>query len=631
MYCRLNFEKKKKKKMPRGNKDNSSNMQRNSRSNGNLKKFKGSLKQEAQLTCSPNQTDPSYGSISLEINDVGYQSMESELRFMDTSEEIKEIDVEEKQESSQKHVSKIQKKDKINKVTKSKGKTKNVDNICKNTLTHDMDKIKTSSRSFSSSPFGNNKNSTNKSIGENVEKEGEKPYLGPYLLKKARNVISLGDNPKRAFELALRAKTSFESCAIKKQSLDYAMCLHLLASIYCNAYQYKEAIPLLESSIEVPNIELGTNHALAKFVGYMRLGDIYAIMSQMEKAITFYKTALHIQTNVLGAKDPRVGETCRYVAEAYIQAFEFDEAENLCKMALNIRQVNGCPSSIKEAADRRLLGLIYDSKGDYNASLEQYDLATMALRYDGLELEIATVNCNIGDAYLGLAQYEEAILCYKKALSTFISSKGKNHSSVAAVLVRLGELYNNVGKFGESNSYIESALEIYSKETITTCDNVEDVSNGLIALAAIYEPMNELDHALNLLQHALELQNKEATQKSKIAGIEAQIGVINYILGNYIDSYTFLKSSVCKFEHIGKKKSSIYAITINQLGIVCVQLHKIGEAAELFDEAKSILEIEYGLFHPDTLGVCSNLAGTYDALGRFVYFSYVLELHFLYF
>ncbi|CAO2836387.1 unnamed protein product [Amaranthus hypochondriacus] len=475
-----------------------------------------------------------------------------------------------------------------------------------------LKKLKTSSRSFSSSLSGNNKNSKNKSIGENVEKEEEKPYLGPYLLKKARNVISFGDNPKRALELALRAKTSFESCAIKNQSLDYVMCLHLLASIYCNANQYQEAIPLLESSIEVPNIDLGKNHALAKFVGYMRLGDIYAIMSQIEKAITFYKIGLQIQTNVLGDKDPRVGETCRYVAEAYIQAFEFDEAENLCKMALNIRQVNGCPSSIKEAADRRLLGLIYDSKGDYNASLEQYGLAITALRYDGVELEIASVNCNIGDAYLGLGQYEEAILCYKKALSTFTSSKGKNHSSVAAVFVRLGELYNNVGKFGESKSYIESALEIYS----TTCDNVEDVSNGLIALAAIYVSMNEFDRALNLLQQALELGDKEATQKSKIAGIEAQIGVINYILGNYIDSYTFLKSSMYKFEHIGKKKSSIYAITLNQLGIVCVQLHKIGEAAELFDEAKSILQIEYGLFHPDTLGVCSNLAGTYDALGR---------------
>ncbi|XP_058223036.1 protein KINESIN LIGHT CHAIN-RELATED 3-like [Rhododendron vialii] len=43
---------------------------------------------------------------------------------------------------------------------------------------------------------------------------------------------------------------------------------------------------------------------------------------------------------------------------------------------------------------------------------------------------------------------------------------------------------------------------------------------------------------------------------------------------------------------------------------------EINEAAELFQEARSIFDSEYGPYHPNTLGVYSNLAGTYDALGR---------------
>jgi hypothetical protein len=53
------------------------------------------------------------------------------------------------------------------------------------------------------------------------------------------------------------------------------------------------------------------------------------------------------------------------------------------------------------------------------------------------------------------------------------------------------------------------------------------------------------------------------------------------------------------------------------MGLACVQLFKIDEAAELFEEARGILETECGPCHQDTLGVYSNLAATYDAMGRY--------------
>jgi len=55
---------------------------------------------------------------------------------------------------------------------------------------------------------------------------------------------------------------------------------------------------------------------------------------------------------------------------------------------------------------------------------------------------------------------------------------------------------------------------------------------------------------------------------------------------------------------------------LNQMGLACVQRYAINEAADLFEEARSILEEVSGQYHPDTLAVYSNLAGTYDAMGR---------------
>ncbi|KAI9078041.1 hypothetical protein K1719_039966 [Acacia pycnantha] len=442
----------------------------------------------------------------------------------------------------------------------------------------------------------------------------DNPDLGPFLLKQTRDMISSGENPQKALDLALRAVRSFEMCADGKPNLEMVMCLHVLATIYYNLGQYNEAIPVLERSIDIPVLEDGQEHALAKFAGCMQLGDTYAMMGQIENSILLYTAGLEIQRQVLGETDPRFGETCRYVAEAHVQALQFDEAEKLCQMALDIHRGNGSPASPEEAADRRLMGLICDSKGDFESALEHYVLASMAMAANGQDVEVASVDCSIGDAYLSLARYDEAIFSYQKALTVFKSAKGENHPTVALVYVRLADLYNKIGKFKESKSYCENALRIFGKPNPGFPS--EEIASGLIDVAAIYQSMNDVEQGLKLLKKALKKYGNSPGQQSTIAGIEAQMGVMYYMMGNYSDSYNVFKSAIDKFRASGEKKSALFGIALNQMGLACVQRYAINEAADLFEEAKGILEKEYGPYHHDTLGVYSNLAGTYDAMGR---------------
>uniref|UniRef100_A0A803QJA7 Kinesin light chain n=1 Tax=Cannabis sativa TaxID=3483 RepID=A0A803QJA7_CANSA len=444
--------------------------------------------------------------------------------------------------------------------------------------------------------------------------EMDNPELGPFLLKQAKDMISSGENSQKVLEVALQALRLFEKYSNEKPSLDQVMCLHVLAAIYCNLGRYDEAIPVLERSIEIPVLEDGQDHALAKFAGCMQLGDTYAMMGQIENSILLYTAGLEIQRQVLGEKDPRLGETCRYVAEAQVQAMQFDEAEKLCQMALDIHRENGSPSSLEEAADRRLMGLICDSKGEYEAALEHYVLASMAMASNGQEIDVALIDRSIGDAYLSLARYDEAIFAYQKALTVFKSSKGDNHPTVASVFVRLADLYNKIGKFRESKSHCENALKIYTKPNHGI--PLEEIASGLIDVSAIYQSMNELEQAVKLLKKALKMFGDAPGQQNTIAGIEAQMGVMYYMMGNYSDSYSTFKSSVSKFRASAETKSALFGIALNQMGLACVQRYSINEAAELFEEARNILEKEYGPFHPETLGVYSNLAGTYDAMGR---------------
>lgn len=440
------------------------------------------------------------------------------------------------------------------------------------------------------------------------------PDLGPFLLKQARDLISSGDSPNRALDCALRAAKSFERCSDGKPCLELVMSLHVAAAVYCNIGKFEEAIPVLERSIEIPVMEEGQEHALAKFGGYMQLGDTYAMLGQLENSTHCYKLGLEVQRQVIGEMDPRVAETCRYLAEAHVQALQFDEAEKYCQLALDIHREKGEPASLEEAADRRLMGLICDTKGDHEGALEHLVLASMAMVANGQEMEVASVDCSIGDTYLSLSRYDEAVFAYQKALTVFKTTKGENHPSVASVFVRLAELYNKTGKLRESKSYCENALRIYGKPSPGIAPEV--TASGLTDVSAIYESMNEPEQALKLLQKALKIYGNGPGQQNTIAGIEAQMGVMYYMIGNYSDSYTSFKSAITKLRASGEKKSSFFGIALNQMGLACVQRYAINEAADLFEEARNVLEQEYGPYHPDTLGVYSNLAGTYDAMGR---------------
>ncbi|KNA23332.1 hypothetical protein SOVF_025720 [Spinacia oleracea] len=443
----------------------------------------------------------------------------------------------------------------------------------------------------------------------------DNPDLGPFLLKLARDTIASGDGPVKALDFAVRASRSFERCAVEGEpNLDLAMSLHVVAAIYCSLGRFDEAIPVLERAIEVPELSRGTDHALAAFSGYMQLGDTHSMLGQIDKSIECYKDGLKIQIQTLGDSDPRVAETCRYLAEAHVQTMQFDEAEKLCKQTLDIHRAHSAPASLEEAADRRLMALILEAKADYESALEHLVLASMAMIANGQENEVASIDVGIGNIYQSLCRFDEAVFSYQKALTVFKSSKGENHPSVASVFVRLADLYYKTGKLRESKSYCENALRIYNKPVPGTSQ--EEISSGLSDIAAVYESVNEPEEALRLLERALKLLEDKAGQQNTIAGLEARMGVMYYLIGRYGEALSSFESAVAKLRASGERKSAFFGVLLNQMGLACVQLFKIDQAAELFEEARAVLEQECGPCHQDTLGVYSNLAATYDAMGR---------------
>ena len=481
-----------------------------------------------------------------------------------------------------------------------------------------------------------------KSLGQGQHPEAtdeaalDNPDLGPFLLKQARDAMVSGEGggAARALEFAERAARALERRG-EGAELELAMSLHVAAAIHCGLGRHADAVPVLERAVavvtpaapaaegeEAPQPEeeqvvderKGEEWALAAFSGWMQLGDTHAMLGRMDESIACYGKGFEIQMAALGDRDPRVAETCRYLAEAHVQALQFDEAEKLCRKALEIHREHSAPASLEEASDRRLMALILDAKGDYDGALEHLVLASMTMVANGRDVEVATIDVAIGNTYLALARFDESVFSYQKALTVLKSARGDDHPSVASVFVRLADLYHRTGKLRESKSYCENALRVYAKPAPGAAP--DEVAGGLMEIAAIYEALGDLDEALKLLQRALKLLEDSPGQWSTVAGIEAQMGVLYYMIGRYADSRNSFESAVSKLRASGERKSAFFGVLLNQMGLACVQLFKIDEAAQLFEEARAVLEQECGASHPDTLGVYSNLAAIYDAMGR---------------
>ncbi|KAE8674401.1 putative nucleotide binding protein [Hibiscus syriacus] len=127
-----------------------------------------------------------------------------------------------------------------------------------------------------------------------------------------------------------RRPPQIEKCS--GPDLELAMSFHVLAVIYTSLGRFEEAVLFLEVSIEVPISEMGWIMRWRSFPGIEADGDL----------------------------DPRVAETCRYLAEANVQVTQFDEAQNLRKKAHEIHNEHCALTSLEDAADHQLMALVFD-------------------------------------------------------------------------------------------------------------------------------------------------------------------------------------------------------------------------------------------------------------------------------
>lgn len=446
------------------------------------------------------------------------------------------------------------------------------------------------------------------------ESVADSPYMGPYLLKLAKFFDS-GDNTAKALEYCIRAVKFYERHAQRENILNLVLSLHILATLHCHLKQYECAIAQLERSLTLPYLEGGgEEHALAAFSGHMQLGDTLYMVGKLSSSLKHYHQALDIQKSNLGEFDPRVAETCIYVAEVHIQALEFAEAKELCEHSLLIHTKHCESGAVEEAADHRLLAIILSAQGEHSKALESLVYANdIFVKFDH-ELDVATGNQSIGDELVALGRDSEAFECYGKCVNDFKILQGDQNALVASTYTSLADLYMQTNKPKEAKVHCQLALQILAKQGVG--HTPDDVAYGLVNIASILEQLNEKETALILLQRAYNIQDKLPGQQATVAGLEVQIGILQNMLHQFKPALESFQSALAKMKAGTLGNSPLIGLVMNQVAITSIELGNIPQAARFFEDAKAVMDITAGPQHLDTLDVWSNLACTYITLGR---------------
>ncbi|KAJ4966915.1 hypothetical protein NE237_018764 [Protea cynaroides] len=502
------------------------------------------------------------------------------------------------------------------------------------------------SNSFTALPIHESKDSillleTRRSVSQNSRKSkppsASSSDLGLLLLSTAQSLHYSGDEPIKANSFALKAVQFFQQKLIEGGSsattiistVSLLTSYHLLAVTLCKLGQFEEAIQVLLKSVSLcysSDFNLDPELANASFCVFMQLGDIYFILGHYDAAMNSYRSGLDVLTGSLGISHPRVAQVCRFIAESYLQLMNFKEAEELCSLALKIHHDNSkCSSgnsnisSMEEVETRRLMGLIYYSIGENRAALKQLLLASSALSsLPEQEPEVlAFLDASIGDTKVDLGRYDEALSSYHKALSVLKALYGETHTTVASIFVSLADLHLRRGMLKDAQLQCQKALLIYGSVDQNKLNSAEDVAMGLTAIAGLFQSMGEIKHAISLLYKAHEIIEGTLEHPNAIVGgIEAQIGVMLQMIGNHHEAYLMLGSAISRYGLVDQNTNIVVGMLLNQMGLACVGLNFIWEAAEKFEQSKAVFEQLCGAHHSNTLDVCINLAGTYDAMGR---------------
>ncbi len=241
----------------------------------------------------------------------------------------------------------------------------------------------------------------------------------------------------------------------------------------------------------------------------------------------------------------------------------------------------------------------------------------------------------LGMLYADLGRFEEAEHAYTEALEIYKELADKNTDAykpeVATTQNNLGLLYADLGRFEEAETAYTEALEIRKE----LADQNPDEYNPAVAstqnnLGILYRKLGRFEEAETAYTEALEIRKKLAEKNPDaynpaVASTQNNLGVLFDDLGRFEEAETAYTEALEIYRVLADKNPDAYnpavADTQNNLGILYRKLGRFEEAEHTYTEAleirKKLADKNPDAYTPDVAMTQNNLGTLYADLGKF--------------
>ncbi|GJM32285.1 MAG: hypothetical protein DHS20C18_12860 [Saprospiraceae bacterium] len=248
------------------------------------------------------------------------------------------------------------------------------------------------------------------------------------------------------------------------------------------------------------------------------------------------------------------------------------------------------------------LGIVHWARGDYKASLENYDLAIQRFEQTGEVTSLIKALINLGYCNYSLGEFDEALKYYFQA-KDLVNLK-EDTLMYAGILNNVGMIYEKKGKHVQALENYQVSLHLKMESSDPNAKAYQ--SSTLGAIGSIYQFMKDYDLARDYFLRALKI-SRDLDYKIGIIVYTYNLGVNHQKEKNFESAQSLLLKALEEAQSYGNQTYIAYCY--NSLGEVKLELKKNTEARELLLKA---LEIRRGGADKNALTVslasCAQLA-----------------------
>ncbi|MBS1911150.1 MAG: ATP-binding protein [Bacteroidetes bacterium] len=306
------------------------------------------------------------------------------------------------------------------------------------------------------------------------------------------------------------------------------------------------------------------------------------------------------QYRLSGAAPRTLVAALRTLAEFFVQAGEYDAAEEFCRSALSVQDTAGKPDWRDSLGTLDSLAALLYHTGRYTEAIE-ISRCALAMRETGnaaTAREIARNLADLGAVYHAMQAYDEAECCLMRALTI---ANDTDDTILALAANNLGALRATLGHFEEAARFFEHALQLNRR--LLGTEHLEVASN-LVNLGFALQRTGNTATATMQYREALAIAERVlGSRHPHVALFLTNLGLLLRETG-LLDEATdlLMRATEIRRETFGPDAVETAASMTRLAGALCRQ-ERYGEALALYRQAILVQEPMLGGDHPEIIQI----------------------------